>query len=284
MIRPNCHTKSSRYVCGITFLFMAAIGVSGANDRGARAEATVERHAVARQTCAAGSPARRGWLRHGVLRSRSGCRKTCSTSAHDSALADSGGKQTLPLQPTWQPLFDGKSLDGWKVTNFGGEGEVTVEDGRMLLDFGVTLTGITYEREVPKINYEISLEAMRVDGVDFFCGLTFPVNDSHCSFIVGGWAGAVVGLSSIDGKDASENETTKFMTFKSGQWYKIRVRVTETKIEAWIDDQQIVDQIIAGRTISIRNEVSLSKPLGISAWQTQAALRNIQLRRLAENP
>jgi hypothetical protein len=186
-------------------------------------------------------------------------------------------------EPAWQPLFDGKSLDGWKVANFGGEGEVTVEDGRVLMEMGVTLTGIAYEREVPKINYEISLEAMRVDGIDFFCGLTFPVHESHCSFIVGGWAGAVVGLSSIDDKDASRNETTKLMKFKTGQWYKIRVRVTETKIEAWIDDQPIVNQVITGHTLSIRNEVSLSKPLGISAWQTQAALRNIQLRRIEGN-
>ena len=29
-----------------------------------------------------------------------------------------------------QPLFDGKSLEGWKVTDFGGEGEVKVEEAR----------------------------------------------------------------------------------------------------------------------------------------------------------
>ena len=33
-------------------------------------------------------------------------------------------------------LFDGKSLDGWKRTNFGGEGEVDVEEGTILLRRG----------------------------------------------------------------------------------------------------------------------------------------------------
>ncbi len=186
-------------------------------------------------------------------------------------------------EPAWTPLFDGKSLEGWKAAEFGGEGEVTVDKGRILMTAGSSLTGITYAgKDLPTSNYEIELEAMRVDGIDFFCGLTFPVKDSHCSFIAGGWAGAVVGLSSIDGKDASENDTTKYVTFKSKRWYRIRVRVTDDNISAWIDDKRIVNQDIKDRKITTRGEVDLSKPLGISAWQTAAALRNIRLRRLKE--
>ena len=184
-------------------------------------------------------------------------------------------------KPAWQPLFDGKSLDGWKVVEFGGDGEVKVAEGRVLMKMGNSLTGITYAGEdLPKSNYEIELEAMRVDGIDFFCALTFPVADSHCSFIVGGWAGAVVGLSSIDNKDASENETTQYITFKTGQWYRIRVRVTDDNISAWIDDKKVVNQDIKDRKISTRNEVDLSKPLGLSAWQTTSAVRGMKLRKL----
>ena len=71
---------------------------------------------------------------------------------------------------------------------------------------------------------------MRVEGSDFFVGLTFPVRDSHASLIVGGWAGSVVGISSIDGRDASENETTEVMKFKNGQWYKFRLRVRADRL------------------------------------------------------
>lgn len=191
-----------------------------------------------------------------------------------------GGAGAVADEPEWKPLFDGKTLKGWKITNFGGEGEVKVEDEQIIMAFGSSLTGITYEGEFPKTNYEIRLEAMRVDGNDFFCGLTFPVAESHCSFILGGWGGAVIGLSSIDDRDASENETTQYKKFESSQWYKIRLRVSPDKIEAWIDDKQWVDRDIVGRKITTRREVDLSKPLGISAYETRAALRKLQYREL----
>ena len=182
----------------------------------------------------------------------------------------------------WQSLFDGKTLSGWKVTDFGGHGEVTVENGRLLLHSGVMLTGVSYTNELPRIDYEVSLEAMKIDGSDFFCGLTFPVDNAFCSFIAGGWGGGVVGLSSIDGMDASENETTKYMKFDSGRWYPIRLRVTRKRIEVWIDNEKIISQEISGRKISLRpGEIDLSKPFGVATWQTTGALRDIRIRRLA---
>lgn len=181
---------------------------------------------------------------------------------------------------SWKPLFDGESLEGWKVTKFGGEGEVHVEEGAIALEMGASLTGITWKGEVPKTNYEIRLEAQRADGFDFFCGLTFPVQDSYCSFIVGGWGGAVVGLSSINDEDASRNDTTKYMKFERGKWYPMRVRVTPSHIQCWIDGEQVVNQDIRGKKISTRNEVLLSRPLGFSAWETRALLRKIELRKL----
>ncbi|MBW3538834.1 MAG: DUF1080 domain-containing protein [Planctomycetes bacterium] len=183
----------------------------------------------------------------------------------------------------WMSLFDGKSLRGWSITKFGGEGKVEVEDGRIVLGFGNDLTGIHTTRKLPTIEYEVELEAMRVDGTDFFCGLTFPVGEAPCSLILGGWGGGVCGLSSIDGLDASENETTTYREFKNGRWYRVRLRVTSRRIQAWLDGKEIVDQDIADRRISIRYEVEPSKPFGIASWQTTAALKNIRLRPLGED-
>ena len=82
--------------------------------------------------------------------------------------------------------------NGPLVAEFGGQGEVSIEDGAIIMNFGESLTGVTYTGgDLPKNDYEVRVEAKRVDGIDFFCGLTFPVADSYCSFIVGGWAGSV---------------------------------------------------------------------------------------------
>lgn len=180
----------------------------------------------------------------------------------------------------WTPLFDGKSLEGWLPSKFGGEGDVTVEEGKIVMEFGDDLTGITIDRDFPKMDYEIRLEAMRIDGHDFFCGLTFPYGDSPCSLIVGGWGGVVVGLSSIDNRDASENETMTLQSFDSNKWYRIRLSVTKERIKAWIDDKQVVDQKTAGHKISIRPEVDPCRPMGIACWRTKAALRKISFRKL----
>ena len=157
---------------------------------------------------------------------------------------------------------------------------MAIEDGAVVMAEGVTLSGIHYTKDVPKINYELRFEARRMTGTDFFAGVTFPVNDNFCSFIPGGWGGAVVGLSSIDDRDASENETTKYIAFKDEKWFKFRIRVTKPKIQVWIDEKLVIDQKIEGRKVSTRSEVSLSKPLGFSAWQSTAELRKIELELL----
>jgi hypothetical protein len=181
----------------------------------------------------------------------------------------------------WRSLFDGETMKDWKKTNYGGEGDVQVTKGQILMEFGYSMSGVTYTgKALSKTNYEIRVDAVKLDGNDFFCGMTFPVTDSYCSFIVGGWGGAVVGLSSLDGLDASENETTRYMTFDHNKWYRMRVRVEPHQIRCWINRKLVVYQNIEGRTITTRNEVNLNQPLGFATWETRAALKNIQVREL----
>jgi hypothetical protein len=182
--------------------------------------------------------------------------------------------------PGWILLFNGETLEGWDVTRFGTQGPVQVSNGAIVLGMGDGCTGITWQGGFPTMNYEVQLEAKKVSGNDFFCGMTFPVGDSFCSFIVGGWGGPVAGLSSIDGHDASDNETRILKKFEHDTWYKIHLKVSDEKIETWIDGEQIVDFSYIGRKLSTRPEVELSKPFGICSWITTAALRNIQLKYL----
>ncbi len=179
-------------------------------------------------------------------------------------------------------LFDGKSLGQWAVTDFGGQGDVYVKDGAIYLEMGNDMTGVNWTGPLVRMNYEITLEAMRVSGSDFFCALTFPVADNPCSLILGGWGGGVCGLSNIDYYDAANNETTKFISFEDNKWYRVRLRVTTDRIQAWLDDEELVNIETTGRKIDIRAEVDLSQPLGIATWQTAGAIRNIHLRRLED--
>jgi hypothetical protein len=193
-------------------------------------------------------------------------------------------KESAVIQETRDSslLFDGKSLDGWEITNFGPQGPVYVSGNEIILGMGDGCTGITWKRAFPRTLYEVSLDAKRVAGNDFFCGITFPVGRSPCTLIVGGWGGATVGLSSIDGRDAAENETTKIISFEKDRWYHIRLIVTDKNIRSWIDNVKVVDFNIGNKKLSIRPEVDLSRPFGISSWTTTAALRNIRLRRLTQ--
>jgi len=193
----------------------------------------------------------------------------------EKSLTASPFVETSQLDSTY--LFDNKTLEGWEITNFGPQGPVYVSGGELILGMGEGCTGITYKKDFPEMNYKVTLEAKRVSGNDFFCGMTFPVGTDHCTLIVGGWGGATVGLSSINTMDASENETTKLMRFESDRWYRICLIVKEDTIRAMIDDAVVVDFAIGNKMLSIRPEVELSKPFGITSWYTTAALRNIKV-------
>lgn len=179
-------------------------------------------------------------------------------------------------------LFDGKTLGQWKATDFGGQGEVSLKDGAIHMAMGSYMTGITWTGPVVRTNYEITLEAMRVEGSDFFCGLTFPAGERPCTLVLGGWGGSLCGLSSLDHFDASENETTKMMNFENGKWYRVRLRVVPDRIQAWLDDEDLVDVDTTGKHIGIRLEVEESQPLGIATWNTAGAVRNIRLKKLPQ--
>ena len=197
--------------------------------------------------------------------------------------------ETKPAKPSVAPgelsLFDGKTLRGWKVADFAGHGEVSVTNNQIIIGQGV-MTGIAYtNNDLPKVDYEVSLQAQRVEGSDFFCALTFPVKEDVCTLVVGGWGGGLVGISSLDGMDASENETTTFTDFKNGRWYEIRVCVRPDRIRAWIDGESVVNVSIEDRKVHMRfGEIEMSGPLGLATWRTTGAFRNIRLRPLPPEP
>lgn len=191
-------------------------------------------------------------------------------------------KPELPKE--WK-LFDGKSLEDWEVVDIGGSGEITLEGGQMIIAQGDSLSGAVYKKTegLPLQSYEISLQAKRLQGVDFFCGLTFPVGSlERCAtLILGGWGGSVTGISSIDDLDAANNATGSYQRYDDDKWYSVRLRVTPENLSAWVDDKQVVDADIKDRKISLRpGPMEAYAPLSITTFNTMAAIRQIVLRKL----
>lgn len=189
----------------------------------------------------------------------------------------------LNLQQTGNLMLEKNSLGKWKATDFAGHGEVSVEKGVLKIGMGIELTGVNWTGELPKGEYEISFEGRRVQGNDFFCGLTFPVQGSHATLILGGWGGALVGISSFDNLDASENETGDVYIFEDGQWYAVKLRVQKNRIRVWINDKEQIDIDLMDRKVGMRpGEIERSAPLGIATWMTGSEIRKIRIRDLAE--
>jgi hypothetical protein len=180
------------------------------------------------------------------------------------------------------------AMDEWKVANFGGEGDVYFKEGKLNLDYGNPLTGLTYAGDIDallgdtKDNYAITLTAQRVEGVDMFLGVTFPVGDEgHVSLVLGGWAGAITGLSNLDGLNASENDTTQYHNMPEGQWFDVKIRVTPEKIECWLDDKQLVDVMRDDYEIyDTHSAVVLTKPLGLFSYDTWGRVKNVKVWKL----
>jgi hypothetical protein len=180
-------------------------------------------------------------------------------------------------------LFDGKTLKGWRILDkidFEDHGKVEVKNGELIIGKGNAMTGVSWKGDFPRINYEVSLEGRRIEGDDFFCGMTFPVGKTHCSLILGGWGGSITGLSCLDGYSADENETTGVIDFERNRWYKIRLRVTKEKIEAWVDKEKIVDVETKDRKIDLRWEMETMPPFGFATYYTTGGLRRIVVKRL----
>lgn len=218
----------------------------------------------------------------GLVAVAGACGPRQTTAPVDTARSAPGGGSAvaIPQPAPWQELFDRVGLGRFRVTGFGGEDEVEVVDGRLLLDFGVPLAGVTWTGDFPTDDYEVEVVAARLDGSDFFCGLTFPVRQSHASLILGGWGGALCGISSIDGKDASDNDTRRFLSFERNRDYRVMLRVGGGRVAAGIDGEWLWDLAEDGSRLSVRAEVLPSRPFGIASFATRAAISSVRLRRL----
>lgn len=178
-------------------------------------------------------------------------------------------------------LFDGTQFGSWASTPFGGEGEVELREGGLRLPFGSMLTGVHWTGADLPACYELEVVAARLSGTDFFCALTLPIGEEFATVVLGGWGGALVGLSCVDGADASENGTRSLRGFVMGVEYTLLVRVDQERVAAWLDGELLFEQERMGHRFELRPEVLLSRPLGIASFATTARIASVRMRPLA---
>ena len=151
----------------------------------------------------------------------------------------------------------------------------------MLFRSGRNRTGAACLKEVPTTDYEIALEAMRETGAADFCNLVFPVGPAHCALTLGGYV-TMAGLDQVDGQPFNENESTTRLAYQRGEWYRILVRVTDARVEAWVGGEKVVDLPREGHQYSLRADYLPLSPVGVSTWDTKGVLRHIQVRPLKD--
>jgi serine/threonine-protein kinase len=186
-------------------------------------------------------------------------------------------------QTAWQDLFDGRTLDGWRVVEdapeFAKHGTVLPRGRELIFEKGDPATGIAWTREVRRVDYEISLEAMRERGTGSLCEVFFPFKDEYCKLAVAG-DNTMVCLELVDDRPGPQNATQRKFACQDGRWYRIRLRVTAAAIEAWVDDEKMVDFDPARHKLSLHPYQFPLRPFGLRTWNSAAAIRNLRLRQL----
>lgn len=224
---------------------------------------------------------RRKWI---TLALASGASSACRKPAPNPSAAASSDVQTQAQaeagapspEADWFPLDD-----SWQQVA-GGELS-RPEPGILRLQWGEALSGIRWTGGPVAPPFEIELEARRLDGSDFFCGLTFPARATgEClTWVVGGWGGGTVGISSIDDLDAAHNETTRHKTFEKERWYALKLRRAGERLEAWIDGERVVDLDTTGRKLSLRpGAIEVCAPFGLATWQSSGEFKRLRWRPL----
>jgi len=183
-------------------------------------------------------------------------------------------------------LFNGRDLTGWKTADLFEGGKVAVlPDGAVECDFGNPMTGIAYTNTPPRMNYELSLQAVRVQGSDFFVALTLPIETNYCTIIIGGWGGGLCGISSVDYLDASENQWSENITLENERWYTLRVRVTPGVLQVFLDETLYTARVEGPPSrFSLRSGSDIDKtgPLGLATYRTKARWRHFTLTPITE--
>lgn len=205
-----------------------------------------------------------------------------------AVLVSCGPRPSVPAKSQvrqWH-LLEGALKAGWQQAGIPEEARIRVEGDELLLPAGLPMTGAKWglwTADMPATSYQISYEAQKQEGEDAFGMVTFPVGShrSHVTFVLGGWGGTVTGFSSIDFKDANENQTRAEQRFEFSRWYQVKIEVTPEVLKAWIDGRIVANASIKGRQVGLRpGFIDHCLPFGFASYATSGRIRKVEIREL----
>ena len=176
-------------------------------------------------------------------------------------------------------LFDGTTLGMWKPESVGAGDPVRIDQGAIQLSWGSPGTSIIWTGTRVPASYELTLEVMRIEGSGSgYWFLSFPIDSARtCTLTLADQLGWLCG-----GTDpAAEGALTRAFAFDGGSWHSVRVRVTQGRIEASLDGEELAVEP-ADAPATALSEDPYAGSLEIATWAMTAAVREIHLKRLPD--
>jgi len=124
-------------------------------------------------------------------------------------------------------------------------------------------------------DYEISLEAQKISGREGFLILFRAKSERDFYWInIGGWGNTATAVERSNDNRRKVISPWRPMRIEEGRWYKIRVRCQGRRIQAWLDDQFLLDFTDDSENAHLTGKV------GVGTWLTRAKFRNIKVTAL----
>jgi len=174
-------------------------------------------------------------------------------ASFNSAMAD---------EPAWRPLFDGKTLDGWKQR--GGAAKYTIEDGQIVgrsvpktsnsflctdRDYGDFILELEFKVD-PKLNSGIQIRSevfdepkgAEIKGKKF----KFPAGRVHGYQVEidpsdRAWTAGIYDEGRRAWLNDLKNNEPARKAFRQNEWNKVRVECRGDSIKTWLNDVPAAD-------------------------------------------
>ncbi len=211
----------------------------------------------------------------------------------------------------WVALFNGKTLDGWKVAENtpgdGPAGEARAAEGQIELHCSPQQhwTSLVWQGEMPTADYDLYYDVKCTDTDWGTAPVDFPVGQSQLRADANYYRKfSVRGKSFVKG-DRNEWFGVGGIPFVLGIWHHVQFRVTEKRVQAWLDGRKVADISLAeglhsvplpqawldGRKVADMdvNPARLTRgsldgeywPLHLGACDSKSLYRNVYLRRIS---